>query len=62
MPHVTTIYQDDVLARLEAVAQRLAKPGIQVTRSDAIRAAVLRGLLELETELGLSCERKAEER
>lgn len=54
MPHVTTIYQDEVLARLEAVAQRLAKPGVQVSRSDAIRAAVLRGLNELEAELGLS--------
>lgn len=53
MPHVTTIYEEEVLLRLQAVALRLARPGVQVSRSDAIRAAVLRGLDSLENELGL---------
>lgn len=48
-------FTDEMLARFERVAEALAirAAGTRVTRSDAIRAAAERGLVELETELGL---------
>lgn len=54
MPRITTAYDEDIIARLKVVAARLAQPGVQVTLSDAVRVAVLRGAPLLEQELGIT--------
>lgn len=43
---ITTRYDLDLLARIDAEVMRLqaASPGVTVDRSDAIRALILRGL------------------
>ena len=53
MPRVTTVYDDDILERLATVAKRMSQPGVLISRSDAVRAAVLRGTTQLEQELGI---------
>ena len=37
-----------VVARIEALAQQLSRPGLAVTRSDALRVALMAGLASLE--------------
>ena len=36
------------LSRLDALVPKIAQPGVQTTRTDAIRAALARGLYALE--------------
>lgn len=47
--------EEDVLARLDALAAALSKraAGAEVNRSDALRVAALRGVEDLERELGI---------
>jgi predicted transcriptional regulator len=40
----------DLLARLDAVATKLSRPGLEVTRADAIRIALATGLQAIEKE------------
>jgi predicted transcriptional regulator len=40
----------DVISRLDAVASKLTRPGLSVTRTDAIRIALLTGLQAIEKE------------
>jgi predicted DNA-binding protein len=40
----------ELLARLDAVAVKLSRPGLEVTRADAIRIALATGLLAIEKE------------
>ena len=40
----------DVLDRLDAVAAKLSRPGLAITRSDAIRVCLLTGLQANEKE------------
>jgi predicted transcriptional regulator len=40
----------DVLDRLDAIAAKLSRPGLAVTRSDAIRICLLTGLQDIEKE------------
>jgi hypothetical protein len=40
----------DVLDRLDAVAAKLSRPGLSVTRSDAMRICLLTGLQAIEKE------------
>jgi hypothetical protein len=46
------------LARLDALVPKIAQAGVQTTRTDAIRAALAKGLDALETQLG-NAEREA---
>ncbi len=39
------------VADFDAVAKALSRPGLDVTKTDAIRACLARGLLELKAEL-----------
>lgn len=39
----------EALSRADALIPRLSKDGFQITRTDALRAALLRGLVALET-------------
>jgi len=49
-PHLDIRTTDEVLERLDRLAVRLSRPGLEVSRSGAARAAVLRGLEVLEAE------------
>jgi predicted transcriptional regulator len=40
----------DVIGRLDAIASKLTRPGLEVTRTDAIRIALLTGLAAMEKE------------
>jgi len=40
----------DVIGRLDAIAAKLTRPGLAVTRTDAIRIALLCGLHTIERE------------
>ncbi len=40
----------DVIGRLDAIASKLTRPGLAVTRTDAIRIALLTGLQAIEKE------------
>ena len=40
----------DVVARLDAVAAKLSRPGLELTRADAIRIALETGLRSIEKE------------
>ena len=40
----------ELLARLDAVATKLSRPGLDVTRADAIRIALATGLQAIEKE------------
>ena len=40
----------EVIGRLDAVAAKLSRPGLEVTRSDAMRIALLTGLQAIEKE------------
>jgi predicted transcriptional regulator len=40
----------DVIGRLEAIAGKMSRPGLEVTRTDAIRIALLTGLQAIEKE------------
>jgi hypothetical protein len=44
---------EDWFARLDVIAEKLARPGIPVSQADAIRAAMARGLDALEAEYGI---------
>ncbi len=41
---------EDVLARLDAIAEKLSRPGLELTRTDAIRIALETGLKAIEKE------------
>ncbi len=59
--HVQNVrFSDDIIARVDEIARALARgtPGIQVTRSDALRAAVEAGLPALELKHGVVPEPK----
>ena len=51
---------DDITARLDAIAELMSAraAGTRITRSDAVRAAVLRGVDVLEQELAAEPKRK----
>ena len=40
----------DVIGRLDAIAGKMSRPGLEVTRTDAIRIALLTGLQAIEKE------------
>jgi len=40
----------EMVARLDAIAAKLSRPGLEVTRTDAIRIALLTGLQAIEKE------------
>jgi predicted transcriptional regulator len=40
----------DVIGRLDAIAAKLTRPGLGVTRTDAIRIALMTGLEAMEKE------------
>jgi hypothetical protein len=40
----------ELIARLDAVAAKLTRPGLEVTRSDAMRICLLTGLQAIEKE------------
>jgi hypothetical protein len=40
----------DLIARLDAVAVKLSRPGLEVTRTDAMRICLLTGLQAIEKE------------
>ena len=40
----------EIIDRLDAIAEKLSRPGLAVTRSDAIRIALLTGLQAIEKE------------
>jgi hypothetical protein len=40
----------EVIGRLDAVAAKLSRPGLSVTRSDAMRICLLTGLTAIEKE------------
>jgi predicted transcriptional regulator len=40
----------DVISRLDAIATKLSRPGLSITRTDAIRVALLNGLHAIEKE------------
>jgi predicted DNA-binding protein len=40
--------------RMEAIAQALSRPGLEVKLADAMRVILARGMDELEKELGIS--------
>jgi uncharacterized protein (DUF4415 family) len=40
----------DVIGRLDAIAGKMSRPGLEVTRTDAIRIALLTGLQTIEKE------------
>jgi predicted DNA-binding protein len=40
----------DVVSRLDAIAAKLSRPGLTVTRTDAIRIALMTGLESMERE------------
>ena len=40
----------DVIGRLDAIAAKLTRPGLAVTRTDAIRIALMTGLESMERE------------
>jgi predicted DNA-binding protein len=42
--------EGDLIARLDAVAKKLSRPGLEVTRADAIRVALEAGLSAIEKE------------
>ena len=52
VPGVQTAVRLDpeMLARLDAVAAKLSRPGLEVTRADAIRIALATGLQAIEKE------------
>ena len=47
-PQIGVRLDPDMLARLEAVATKLSRPGLSVTRSDAARICLIAGLLSIE--------------
>jgi len=40
----------DVIGRLDAISGKMSRPGLEVTRTDAIRIALLTGLQAIEKE------------
>ena len=51
-PRLDIRADQETLDRIDRLAARLSRPGAELTRSDATRAAVLRGLDAMEAELG----------
>jgi predicted transcriptional regulator len=41
---------DELLERIDKIAERMSPPGIHVTRSEALRRSVLLGIVHLEAE------------
>jgi predicted transcriptional regulator len=40
----------EVVARLDAIAAKMSRPGLEVTRTDALRIALMTGLEKIEKE------------
>ena len=40
----------EVIARLDAIAAKMCRPGLEVTRTDALRIALMTGLQAIEKE------------
>jgi predicted DNA-binding protein len=40
----------EVIARLDAIATKMSRPGLEVTRTDALRIALMTGLEVIEKE------------
>jgi predicted transcriptional regulator len=40
----------EVIARLDAIASKLSRPGLEVTRTDALRIALMTGMQVIEKE------------
>jgi hypothetical protein len=43
----------EVIARLDAVAAKLSRPGLELSRTDAVRIALLEGLARIEQAEGI---------
>ncbi|MDP3278745.1 MAG: hypothetical protein Q8Q09_26375 [Deltaproteobacteria bacterium] len=43
-------FEPHVVARLEALARRLSRPGLSLSRADALRIALMTGLEHIERE------------
>ena len=50
------------LPRLQEVAARLSRPGIEMTQADAMRASIAEGLAVLEAQLGVAEPKRAGKR
>lgn len=50
---ITARVPTEWLAYFDAVAAKLSRPGLSLSRTDAVRLAVARGLEELRAELGI---------
>jgi predicted DNA-binding protein len=48
----------EVMDRLDTLAKRLSRPGLELSRTDAVRMAILEGLPRLEASEGLSPSRR----
>jgi predicted DNA-binding protein len=42
--------EGDLIERLDAVAKKLSRPGLDLTRTDAVRVCLLTGLQQIEKE------------
>lgn len=42
--------EEDLIKRLDLVAQKLSRPGLELTRTDAVRVCLLTGLQQIEKE------------
>lgn len=42
--------ETDVIARLDAIAAKMSRPGLDVTRTDALRIALMTGMQAIEKE------------
>jgi hypothetical protein len=43
-------FEPSVVARLEALARKLSRPGLPLSRADALRVALMTGLEQIEHE------------
>lgn len=42
--------EEDLIGRLDMVAKKLSRPGLELTRTDAVRVCLLTGLQQIEKE------------
>jgi predicted DNA-binding protein len=52
--NTAVLLTEDVTVRLDTLAEALSEPWFTATRSDALRAAIARGLEELERKLDVA--------
>ncbi len=55
---VTVRLEHDVADRLDVLAQKLSRPGLELSRSDAIKIAILAGLPGLEEAEGIKAKQR----